>query len=143
MRPLHPRSPLALLLLILCTPSAAQDTAGGELAGLWEFTYPGSGCVETMDFQADGTFEGRGGDEVYGGRWVLGTEVSTEGRRRVDLEISHDNGGADCQGYAWNDTGMSRALYVVFPTPDSLEFYEFSWGGEALVTFLRSATEAD
>jgi hypothetical protein len=129
---------------VLAAMAAAQQPDGdGELVGLWEFTYPGSGCVETMDFHADGNFEGRGGEEIYGGTWVLNPDASVAGRRRVDLEISHDNAMPDCQNYAWNDTGMSRSLYVVFPTGESLDFYEYGDGGQPLVTFVRSTTTED
>ena len=136
-----------LAMAALCATAgttAAQDAeVFNELAGEWRYTHSPSGCVETMTFNEDGTFEGGGAEEVYGGTYVLAAGESDSGRQQLDLEITHDNGLADCQNNSWNDAGMSRTLYVAFRAGDSLVFYEYDDGGEPLARFTRVLAEAE
>jgi hypothetical protein len=131
---------LALFALILiqgCSSGGGDGSAGtvtNSIVGIWEYTYPGSGCVEAYTIYPTGTWSQTSLDEITSGSYVFEDTVNVGERHAFSVDILHDNGLPDCNGNSEIDVGLSLTLYVSFPSSTVMEWYVAETGGVAEIT---------
>jgi len=108
------------------------------LEGRWIMTFPSQpGCTETMTFNSDMTFAIDGNEEHIEGMYGLDEEISESGRARFWMLFTSDNGGADCNGVARDDSGAGGELFIEFSGASELQFFMQPSGGEAQIIYTR------
>lgn len=111
--------------------AAQTGSSTANMVGAWGFSYPRESCDETYYFSEDGTLEINSNEEIALGRYV----VSGAGlRRQLNLLITSDNLGMDCEFSTRNDAGSELSIYAEFESNTRISLYSSATGGEQLVT---------
>ena len=92
--------------------AAAAPPAVHPLTGRWRWTLPGKACTESLDYRADGTLQGRSGEEATQGRYSVSPMPSVPGFYRLTQTVVESNGKADCAGdlHAPDDAPLTRFI---------------------------------
>jgi len=109
-----------------------------SIIGTWQYTYSGSEqCVETFQFNDDGTFEENSLDEVVKGSYTFEDTAVTGERHLLSMTFTSDNGMPDCKGSSEDDTGLKVTLYSNFTSETVIEWFEESKGGSSIVVLIK------
>jgi hypothetical protein len=106
MRPL-----LAATALLAATTAAGPPPAGHPLVGTWELVLPGSKCVETYDYRADGTSHTVSAAEETDTDYEVAATPGVQGYYELTVTIRKSNGKPDCSGQL-TPLGTPFTLYL-------------------------------
>lgn len=79
-------------------PATTAAAARHPIEGRWSWSLPGKSCSETWQFQADGSFSSKSGEEVLQGRYEISKIPSLLGFYLLTETIMQSNGKPDCAG---------------------------------------------
>ena len=79
-------------------PATTDAAALHPIEGRWSWSLPGKSCSETWQFQADGSFSSKSGEEVLQGRYEISKIPSLLGFYLLTETITQSNGKPDCAG---------------------------------------------
>ncbi len=79
-------------------PPIPPATSAHPLTGHWAWKVPGKSCEETLTFHADGSQQGRSGEEQTSGRYEVAAIPSLLGFYRLQQTTTEANGKRDCSG---------------------------------------------
>jgi hypothetical protein len=114
-------------------------TTANSIVGTWKYTYPASQCVETYEFNANGTVNVTSLDEVVVGTYTFEDRVITDDRHLLSITFTSDNGLPDCNGLSEDNTGLNITSYINF-TSAVVEWFNESSGGSPFFTLSEYAT---
>lgn len=101
-------------------PTAPQTHGFADLVGKWQWKIPKNGCVETMEFFADGTRHVVSGKELSDSTYVI-EAVPNSQKLKLMVTTTRDFGGEDCGGSSDDDTGQTWSSFIEFsPQKDRL-----------------------
>lgn len=83
-----------------------------DLVGKWQWTVPKNGCIETIEFFADGTRFVVSGEERSDSTYVV-EAVPNSPMRKLLITTTKDHGGVDCGGSSDDDTGSSWSIFFM------------------------------
>jgi len=86
------------LLLGAAASPAGAPPAGHPLLGIWELVLPGSKCVETYDYRADGSSRTASAAEETVTDYQVATIPGAPGYYELTVTIRSSNGKPDCSG---------------------------------------------
>ena len=99
------------------TNPPADGSLSATLLGSWRSVEEGTQCVKTFAFDADGTYDYTSLDAVESGNHSL---VQQGPDTVLMLEVTADNGLADCSGFSVDATGAMLGNAVNFPDQDTM-----------------------
>jgi hypothetical protein len=106
------RAALAATACLAATAAtAAAPPAGHPLVGTWELVLPGSRCVETYDYRADGTSHTLSAAEETDTDYEVAATPSAQGYYELTITIRKSNGKPDCSGQL-TPLGKPITLYL-------------------------------
>ena len=106
------RTACALAALFSAAASyAGPPPAGHPLLGAWELVLPGSKCVETYDYRADGTSHTVSAGEQTDTDYVVAAVPDAQGSYELTVTIRKSNGKPDCSGQL-TPVGKPFTLYL-------------------------------
>ena len=111
---------------------APEGGVSGPIVGDWARTDPGTQCPETFAFESDGTYVYTSLDAVEGGSYSL----VQQGETVLMLQVTEDNGLANCSGESVDATGLVLGNAVTFPDEDTMVL-GYEEDGDELQTFTR------
>lgn len=88
----------------------AQHTVVGN----WTWTLPGKQCTETWQYRANGTIQGRSGEEVTQSRYEVSPVPSLLGFYRLTETVQETNGKRDCSGDLHEVSGAPLTRFIQF-----------------------------
>lgn len=105
-----------LLIALLSISTASADTTPSvdpdhPILGTWAFIVPGTRCVETYHYYANGTTRATSADEVAESRYQISDMPSFNGTFKLVDTATKDNGKKDCSGNI-TPVGDSVTLFV-------------------------------
>jgi len=99
------------VLLSAAACRAGAPPAGHPLLGSWELVLPGSKCVETYDYRADGTSHTVSAAEHTDTDYEVAATPSAQGYYELTVTIRKSNGKPDCSGQL-TPLGKPFTLYL-------------------------------
>lgn len=115
----------ALALFMMATPLYAMDKNKVHLDqvfwGTWAVSNPHVQCKETYQFSKPGRFSNQMGQKKMDGEFVVLRSANQKESDILKLQITADNGLADCTGNAFNYTGQQAMFALKWKTPESAE----------------------
>jgi hypothetical protein len=112
-------------------------TTTNSIVGTWKYTYPGTQCVETYEFNADGTVNVTSLDEVAAGTYTFEQTVITGDRHFLSYTYTSDNGLPDCNGVSQDNTGDVYEIYTNFTSESVKEWFYDASGGSAAAVLIK------
>jgi hypothetical protein len=103
---------LAAMLVSIAVP-ADPPRSDHPILGTWNITTPGTTCIETGTFEADGRYRSRSGQEIALSEYSISSEPTEKGFYKIVDVIVEDNGLPDCSG-GITPVGDVATLYVHF-----------------------------
>jgi hypothetical protein len=105
------RAVVAATILLTAAAAAGPPPAGHPLLGTWELVLPGSKCVETYDYRADGTSHTVSAAEETDTDYEVAATPSAQGYYELTVTIRKSNGKPDCSGQL-TPLGKPFTLYM-------------------------------
>ena len=106
------RTAFALCVLLSAAACrAGAPPAGHPLLGSWELVLPGSKCVETYDYRADGTSHTVSAAEETVTDYQVSATPSAQGYYELTVTLRSSNGKPDCSGQL-TPVGKPFTLYL-------------------------------
>jgi hypothetical protein len=115
-----PNNPaLAMALTLLAAAMAGgcalqPATVPSPVVGTWTYPVPGTECMETYTFAADGTRTFSSNEEKGTSRYTVSEQPDAHGALVLKDTIATTNGGADCSGTPGTPVDDSVTVYVRF-----------------------------
>lgn len=102
------------LLVTFVTPPAPAQKAQPVLPGLWTWTRKSNECLEQYLFRPDGVLVATSRDARSESKYRMAWAPEPNGRYKVTLETTRDNGLRDCAGLSGDRTGQSMDVWLLF-----------------------------
>jgi hypothetical protein len=102
---------LCVLLGAAACRAGAPPPRGHPLLGTWELVLPGSKCVETYDYRADGTSHTVSAGEETDTDYQVAATPNALGYYELTVTIRKTNGKPDCSGQL-TPLGKPFTLYL-------------------------------
>ncbi len=106
------RCAAGVLAAAIAVPALAQQQP--SLTGSWTWTRKSNGCSEQYDFRDDGTLVALSRDARTESRYRMAWAPEPNGRYKLMLEITKDNGARDCADVSGDRTGQQMTAYLLF-----------------------------
>lgn len=104
-------------------PSSTIPAAPAQhpLVGSWAWALPGKQCTETLQYRANGTRQGKSGEEVTQSSYEVSPVPSLLGFYRLVETVTEANGKRDCSGDLHEASSEPVTRFIQFsPKRDQL-----------------------
>ena len=115
--------------------SPAQKT--NSIIATWFYEYPNQ-CVETFEFNADGSFKILSAEAVIAGTYDFESTTNSRDRHALTLTFEQQNQEYDCEESFEYVVGSSVELFADFSTNQRMNWFELNTGGTAIFELERS-----
>lgn len=116
------------------TSSPAQKT--NSIIATWFYEYPNQ-CVETFEFNADGSFRILSAEAVIAGTYDFDSTTNSRDRHALTLTFEQQNQKYDCEGAYENIVGSYVELFADFSANQQMNWFELNTGGTAIFELER------
>jgi len=110
-----------------------------SISATWFYEYPNK-CLETFQFNTDGSFEINSNQSNVTGSYSFDASVDSGARHSLILSFEQQNQGYDCESSFDYIVGANLELFASFPNEEQMQWYESNTGGSAIFTLDRAIT---
>ena len=118
------------------TPTPPEQRTESIVA-TWFYEYPNA-CLETLEFNADGSFEVHSAEAYIAGTYEFDNTVDSGERHSLVLNFEQQNQEYDCENSNEYVVGTSVELFADFPDAMRMKWYESQQSTEALFDLERA-----